>query len=57
MEEARKVNLNEDERNRNLHKQHAAYEAKLNFIEKNYDYSSVAKKMDKEYFETLMKTN
>lgn len=28
-----------------------------NFIEKNYDYSTVAKKMDKEYFEKLVQTN
>lgn len=57
VEAARAVNNKEDDRNRNLMKQHAAYEAKLNFIEKNYDYSTVAKKMDKDYFEKLIQTN
>ena len=57
VEAARAVNNKEDDRNRNLMKQHAALEAKLNFIEKNYDYSTVAKKMDKDYFEKLIQTN
>lgn len=46
VETARALNLREDEKNRALKKQYAAWDAKLKFIEKNYDYSSVAKKMD-----------
>lgn len=32
-------------------------EAKKAFIEKNYDYSTIAKSMQPEYFEALMNTN
>jgi hypothetical protein len=32
-------------------------EAKLNFIEKNYDYSTVAKQLEVEYFTSLVNSN
>jgi BMFP domain-containing protein YqiC len=43
VEAARTVSLREQEKNNYLKKQSAALEAKLNFIEKTYDYSTVAK--------------
>ena len=57
VEKAREVSLREDEKNRNLKKQNAAWEAKKDFIEKNYDYSTVAKEMQVDYFTNLVKTN
>ena len=57
VEKAREVSLREDEKNRNLKKQNAAWNAKKDFIEKNYDYSTVAKGMSVDYFTNLVKTN
>jgi len=54
---ARNLNLEENNRNNNLKKQSAALEAKLNFIEKNYDYSTVAKQLEVEYFTSLVNSN
>ena len=57
VEKARDVSLREDEKNRNLKKQSAAWLAKKEFIENNYDYSTVAKGMQIDYFTNLVKTN
>ena len=57
VEAARSLNLKEEEKNRYLKKQSAALEAKLNFIEKNYDYSTVAKQLEVEYFTSLVNSN
>ena len=57
MTAARNLNLEENNRNNNLKKQSAALEAKLNFIEKNYDYSTVAKQLEVEYFTSLVNSN
>jgi hypothetical protein len=46
VEKARTLNNREDDKNRDLMKKYAAWDAKHKFIEKNYDYSSVAKNMD-----------
>lgn len=57
VEEARKTNLFEEERNRKLNKIHAAHKAKLNFIEESYDYTSQAKAMSVNDFRELMESN
>ena len=43
VEEQRKTNLNEEEKNRKFMKANAALKAKLEFIESRYDYTSSAK--------------
>lgn len=45
VEEARKINLYEEEKNRKYAKANAALKAKLDFIETKYDYTSSAKNM------------
>ena len=57
VEEARKVNLFEDEKNRKYTKANAALKAKLDFIESKYDYTSSAKQMSVEDFKALMNSN
>lgn len=57
VETARSLNIKEEEKNRYLNKQSAALEAKLNFIEKNYDYSTVAKQIEIEYITSLVNSN
>jgi hypothetical protein len=43
VEEARKINIFEEEKNRKYAKANAALKAKLDFIEQKYDYTSSAK--------------
>lgn len=57
VEEARKLNLFEDEKNRRLRKINAAHIAKMDFIEEKYDYTSKAKTMSLSDFKDLMETN
>ena len=57
VEEARKLNLFEDEKNRRLRKINAAHIAKIDFIEEKYDYTSKAKTMTLQDFKELMETN
>jgi hypothetical protein len=57
VEEARKLNLFEDEKNRKYAKANAALKAKLDFIETKYDYTSSAKNMSLEDFKDLMNSN
>jgi len=57
VEEARKVNLFEEEKNRKYAKANAALKAKLDFIETKYDYTSSAKNMSLEDFKDLMNSN
>lgn len=57
VEEARKVNLFEEEKNRKYAKANAALKAKLDFIETKYDYTSSAKSMSIEDFKDLMNSN
>jgi hypothetical protein len=57
VEEARKLNLYEDEKNRKYAKANAALKAKLDFIETKYDYTSSAKNMSLEDFKDLMNSN
>ena len=57
VEEARKLNLFEEEKNRKYAKANAALKAKLDFIETKYDYTSSAKNMSLEDFKDLMNSN
>lgn len=57
VEEARKLNLFEDEKNRRLRKINAAHKAKMDFIEEKYDYTSKAKTMSLADFKELMESN
>lgn len=57
VEEARRVNTFEEEKNRKYAKANAALKAKLDFIESKYDYTSSAKSMSIEYFKDLMNSN
>lgn len=57
VQEARKLNLFEEDKNRKFSKANAALKAKLDFIEANYDYTSSAKNMTLEDFKDLMSTN
>ena len=57
VEEERKKNLFEDEKNRKLSKINAAHKAKLTFIEEKYDYTSKAKGMNLSDFKELMESN
>ena len=57
VEEARKLNLFEDEKNRRLRKINAARIAKMDFIEEKYDYTSKAKTMSLADFKELMESN
>ena len=57
VEEARKVNVFENEKNRKYGKANAALKAKLNFIEEKYDYTSNAKNLSIEDFKELMQSN
>lgn len=57
VEEARKVNIFEDEKNRKLKKVNAAHKAKMQFIEEKYDYTSKAKSMALQDFKELIDSN
>ena len=57
VEEARKVNSYENEKNRKYAKANAALRAKLQFIEDKYDYTSNAKNLSIEDFKELMNSN
>ena len=57
VEEARKVNIFENEKNRKYGKANAALKAKLQFIEDKYDYTSNAKNLSIEDFKELMQSN
>lgn len=55
--EERKTNQKEQDKNNVYKKNHAALKAKLDFIEKNYDYSSQPKAMRLEDFKDLINSN
>lgn len=57
VEEARRVNAYEKDKNIKFAKANAALKAKLEFIEEKYDYSSAAKQMSVNDFKELMMTN
>ena len=57
VEEGRRVNLFEEEKNRKYMKANAALKAKLDFIESKYDYTSSAKGMSVDDFKLLMNSN
>ena len=57
VDEARKVNLFEEEKNRKYSKANAALKAKLDFIESKYDYTTSAKEMSVEDFKALISSN
>jgi hypothetical protein len=57
VEEARKVNLFEEEKNRKYAKANAALKAKLKFIEEKYDYTSSATKLSLDDFRELVQSN
>lgn len=54
IEEDRKIKIIEEEKNRKYAKANAALQAKLDFIEKKYDNSSIAKNMSLDDFKELM---
>ena len=57
VQEKRKVNEFEADKSHKYAKANAALRAKLEFIEKNYDYSSTAKQMSIHDFKELMMSN
>ena len=57
VEEARKINLFEDEKNRKYAQANAALKAKLDFIEQKYDYTSSVKQLSLDDFKELMNSN
>lgn len=57
VEEARKVKLQEKERNRTYAKANAALKAKLEFIEAKYDFTSSAKNLSVQDFKELIDSN
>jgi hypothetical protein len=57
VEEARKINLFEEEKNRKYAKANAALKAKLQFIEEKYDYTSSATKLSLDDFRELVQSN
>ena len=57
VDEARKVNHLESEKNKNYTKANAALKAKLDFIETKYDYSSTAKQLSLDDFKELIASN
>ena len=57
VEEARKINLFEDEKNRKYQQANAALRAKLDFIEAEYDYTSSVKQLSLDDFKELMNSN
>jgi hypothetical protein len=57
VEEARKTNKFEEEKNRKYAKANAALRAKLEFIESKYDFTSSAKSMSIDYFKDLINSN
>lgn len=57
VEEQRKVNNFESEKQKKFVKANAALKAKLDFIESKYDYSSVAKQMSMQDFKDLIDSN
>ena len=57
VEEQRKVNTFESEKQKKFMKANAALKAKLEFIESKYDYSSMAKQMSMQDFKDLIESN
>ena len=57
VEEARKINLFEEEKNRKYAKANADLKAKLQFIEEKYDYTSSATKLSLDDFRELVQSN
>jgi hypothetical protein len=57
VEEARKINLFEEEKNRKYAKANAALKAKLQFIEEKYDYTSSATGLSLDDFRELVQSN
>lgn len=57
VEEARKINLFENEKNRKYAMANAALSAKLQFIEQKYDYTSSVKQLSLDDFKELMSSN
>lgn len=57
LEEAKKVNKFENDKNRRLSQNNAALTAKLKFIEENYNYSDNVNALNTELFNDVSKTN
>jgi hypothetical protein len=57
IEEARKINKLEEDRNRELNQRFAALTAQLSFIEENYDSKSAVKGVSLDVFKTVLETN
>ena len=57
MDEAKKTNKQEEDRNRELNQRFAALTAQLSFIEENYDSKSSVKGMSLDVFKTILETN
>lgn len=57
VEEKRKVNLYEEEKNRKYAKANAALKAKLEFIETKYDYTSAVKNLSPQDFSDLISSH
>jgi RNA polymerase sigma factor for flagellar operon FliA len=57
IETAKKLNVFEEARNREMNQKFAALSAQLQFIEESYDYQSNVKGMNMEIFRSIMRTN
>jgi len=57
IETAKKLNLFEEAKNRELNQKFAALSAQIQFIEESYDYQSNVKGMNMEIFRSIMRTN
>lgn len=57
VEEAKKVNKTEEERNRHLQQTYTAFAAKKEFIEAKYDYTGHANDLNLDIFKKVMETN
>lgn len=57
IETAKKLNVFEEAKNRDLNQKFAALSAQLQFIEESYDYQSNVKGLNMEVFRSIMRTN
>lgn len=57
IDEAKKINKQEEDKNREFNQRFAALTAQLSFIEENYDSKTQVKGMSLEVFKTILETN
>ena len=57
IDEAKKINKLEEDKNREFNQRFAALTAQLSFIEENYDSKTQVKGMSLEVFKTILETN